>query len=82
MENLELCRSIDELRRIPIPIEIRKSIGIEEKDLMKIEVEKDRIILKKKGAKCILCDSIENLQKFKEKNICKKCKEELKKQSN
>lgn len=30
MENLELCRSIDELRRIAIPIEIRKRIGIEE----------------------------------------------------
>jgi len=80
MENLELYRSMDELGRIAIPIEIRKNLGIEEKDLIKIEVEKDRIILKKKLAKCILCGSIENLEKFKEKSICKKCKEELKKQ--
>jgi len=36
---MDIYRSMDELGRIAIPIEIRKNLGIEEKDSIQIEVE-------------------------------------------
>lgn len=47
MRNTGIIRHIDELGRVTLPIEIRRSLGIEERDPIQIFVEDDRIILKK-----------------------------------
>lgn len=38
---------MDELGRVVIPIELRRTLGIEEKDALEIYVEEDSIILRK-----------------------------------
>lgn len=47
MKNTGIIRHVDELGRVTLPIEIRRSLNIEEKDPIQIFVEDDRIVLKK-----------------------------------
>ena len=41
------CCKVDELGRVVIPIELRRTLGIAEKDALEIYVDDERIILKK-----------------------------------
>ncbi|PKJ52072.1 AbrB/MazE/SpoVT family DNA-binding domain-containing protein [Bacillus sp. SN10] len=47
MKSTGITRKIDELGRIVIPMELRRSLEILEKDPMEIFVDNDKIILKK-----------------------------------
>lgn len=47
MKSTGIVRKVDELGRVVIPIELRRGLGIEEKDPLEIYVNDDRIILKK-----------------------------------
>ncbi|MEB9686075.1 hypothetical protein BK742_09025 [Bacillus thuringiensis serovar pingluonsis] len=47
MKSTGITRKIDELGRIVIPMELRRSLEILEKDALEIFVEDDKIILKK-----------------------------------
>ncbi|SDZ37660.1 AbrB/MazE/SpoVT family DNA-binding domain-containing protein [Bacillus sp. 166amftsu] len=47
MKSTGITRRIDELGRIVIPMELRRTLGIEEKGPMEIFVEDDKIILQK-----------------------------------
>jgi len=73
-----IVRKVDELGRIVIPIEIRRTLDIEEKDSLEIYVNEDTIILKKYEPACIFCGKSKNVTDYKGKNICKKCLEEIK----
>ena len=52
-----IVRHIDELGRIVIPIEIRKRLGIGEKDPVEISVHGDTILLEKPHSVCVFCGS-------------------------
>lgn len=41
-----IVRKVDELGRVVIPIELRRTLGIEQKDSLEIYVDEDKIILK------------------------------------
>lgn len=47
MKNTGLVRKLDQLGRIVLPQEMRKNLGIFDKDLMEISKVDDKIILKK-----------------------------------
>jgi AbrB family transcriptional regulator, transcriptional pleiotropic regulator of transition state genes len=47
MKSTGIVRKVDELGRVVIPIELRRTLGIAEKDALEIYVDNDRIILKK-----------------------------------
>ncbi|MBT2648399.1 AbrB/MazE/SpoVT family DNA-binding domain-containing protein [Bacillus sp. ISL-34] len=47
MKSTGIVRKVDELGRVVIPIELRRTLGINEKDALEIYVEQDRIILQK-----------------------------------
>lgn len=72
-KNTGIIRKVDELGRIVIPIEIRNEFSIAEKDPVEIFVDNNSIILKKYEISCIFCNKKENLIKYEEKSICKKC---------
>ncbi len=77
MKSTGIERKIDELGRIVVPIEIRKSMGIEKNDPIDIYVDGDKIILKKTENKCVFCHSDSELTEFKGKKICKACLAEI-----
>ncbi|AMM94319.1 AbrB/MazE/SpoVT family DNA-binding domain-containing protein [Peribacillus simplex] len=47
MKSTGIVRKVDELGRVVIPIELRRTLGINEKDALEIYVEQERIILQK-----------------------------------
>ncbi len=81
MKSIGIVRKVDELGRVVIPIELRRTLGIEEKDALEIYVDGEHIILKKYEPACIFCDDARDIITYKGKNICKNCLEELKQES-
>ncbi|MBO8159966.1 AbrB/MazE/SpoVT family DNA-binding domain-containing protein [Thermosyntropha sp.] len=80
MKSTGVVRKVDELGRIVIPIELRRTMGIEEKDALEIYVDNDKIILRKYEPACIFCGNAEEVINYKGKNLCRACLTELSKQ--
>ena len=78
MKSTGIVRNVDELGRIVIPKEMRRTMNIKNSDPIEIFVEEDKIILKKYEKCCCLCAGSENLVEFKNKLVCKNCIDELK----
>ena len=57
MKSTGIVRKVDELGRIVLPIELRRTLGIEEKDRIEIFVDGESIILRKYQPACIFCDN-------------------------
>lgn len=72
-----IVRRVDELGRIVLPIELRRTLDIAEKDALEIYVEGSSIILKKYRPSCIFCDGAKDVTVFHGKNVCAKCLREL-----
>jgi transcriptional pleiotropic regulator of transition state genes len=79
MKATGIVRKVDELGRIVLPIELRRTMDIEEKDPIEIFVDNESIILKKYEPSCIFCNEAKNVVEYKGKNICSECMGELKK---
>lgn len=77
MRSTGITRKIDELGRIVIPIELRRTMGIEERDALEIYVNGDQIILKKYEPACVFCGDAENVTNCLGKNICRACLNDL-----
>lgn len=79
MKSTGIVRKVDDLGRVVIPIELRRTLNIDQKDPLEIHVEGDQIILRKHTSMCVFCNSEEQLIEFKGKNICPACSEEISK---
>lgn len=79
MKSTGIVRKVDELGRVVLPMELRRSFDIAEKDALEIYVDGEQIILKKYEPACIFCGQAKDINSYKGKNICPDCIEELKK---
>ncbi|MBE0067535.1 AbrB/MazE/SpoVT family DNA-binding domain-containing protein [Thermoanaerobacterium thermosaccharolyticum] len=79
MKSTGIVRKVDELGRVVIPIELRRTLNIAERDALEIYVDGEQIVLKKYEPACIFCGNAENVVNYKGKNICKNCLDDLKK---
>ncbi len=79
MKSTGLVRKVDELGRIVIPIELRRNLGIEQRDALEIYIEGENIILKKYEPACIFCGTANEgeMVNYENKNICKPCTQTL-----
>ena len=78
MKSTGIVRKVDELGRIVLPIELRRTLEIAEKDSLEIYVDGSSIVLKKYEPSCVFCNDAKNVLNYKGKNICPKCLAELK----
>ncbi|MCL6627353.1 MAG: AbrB/MazE/SpoVT family DNA-binding domain-containing protein [Alicyclobacillus shizuokensis] len=78
MKTTGIVRKVDQLGRIAIPAELRRTFGIEIKDPLAIYTDRDRIILKRYEPACIFCGNLdESIESFHGRMICRECREEL-----
>ena len=77
MKATGIVRKVDELGRIVLPIELRRTLGIEVRDPLEIYVDNESIILKKYAPACIICGETDDLVEHQGKKICRKCIAEL-----
>lgn len=73
MKSTGIIRKVDDLGRIVLPIELRRTLDISERDELEICMENDRIILRKYEPDCVFCGSFQNLIQYRSKNVCEDC---------
>ena len=79
MKSTGIVRKVDVLGRIVLPVELRRTLDIAEKDPLEIVVEGENIILRKHVCTCVFCGSEKDVFDYKGKNICNACMQEIKK---
>jgi len=72
MKSTGIVRKVDELGRVVLPIELRRTLCIEEKDALEIFTDDDRIILKKYEPADIFTGEMDDLIDYKNKKVSKK----------
>lgn len=77
MKATGIVRKVDELGRVVLPVELRRTLSIEERDSMEIYVDGDKVILRKYSPACVFCGDAEHIEHFKGKNICRSCAQTL-----
>lgn len=77
MKSTGIVRKVDELGRIVLPIELRRTLDIAEKDALEIYVDGSSIVLRKYEPSCVFCGDAKNISAFRGKNICVSCLQEL-----
>ena len=73
MKSTGITRKVDELGRIVLPIELRRTLDIAVRDELEIYMEADRIVLQKFEPSCVFCGSSRNLVSYRNKNVCVDC---------
>ena len=73
MKSTGIVRKVDELGRIVLPIEMRRTLGIDVKDPLEMFTDKETIILRKYSPACVFCGSTEGNIEYKGKRVCKNC---------
>lgn len=77
MKSTGIVRKVDELGRIVLPIELRRTLGIAEKDALEVYVDGEEIILRKYQPACIFCDNAKDIKVYRGKNVCKSCMKQI-----
>ncbi|MCL2611267.1 MAG: AbrB/MazE/SpoVT family DNA-binding domain-containing protein [Defluviitaleaceae bacterium] len=71
MKSTGIVRKVDELGRIVLPIELRRTLGIEERDSLEIFVDNEKVILKKYQPADIFTGEMDDLIEFHGKKVSK-----------
>ena len=78
MKATGIVRKVDELGRIVLPMSLRTTFDIKEKDSLEIFTEGNKIILQKYQPSCIFCNNADDVVLFEGKRLCKACIEKIK----
>lgn len=77
MKATGIIRKVDELGRIVLPIEIRRTLDIAERDELEIFMDGEQVILQKFQPSCVFCASTRNLVSYEGKNLCAECVQKI-----
>lgn len=66
-----IVRKVDELGRVVVPIELRRTLGIGEKDALEIFVDGESVVLKKYAPGCVFNGSLDDLINYEGKWVSK-----------
>ena len=73
MKSTGIVRKVDELGRVVLPIELRRTLNISYKDSLEIFTDNNMVVLRKYEPSCIFCGSATNVVNYKGGNICPEC---------
>ena len=77
MKSTGIVRRVDDMGRIVLPVELRRTLEIEDGTPMEIFVDGDKIVLQVSRPVCIFCGSSQQVSEFKGRCVCAACREEL-----
>lgn len=78
MKSTGIVRKVDELGRIVLPIELRRTLDISEKDSLEIYIDGASVVLRKYQPACVFCNNDKDVRIFHGKNVCAACYQEMK----
>lgn len=73
MKPTGIVRKLDSLGRIVLPVELRRTLEIEDNDPIEIFSEGNTIILKKYQPACIFCGNAKDVFTYKSRSVCPDC---------
>ena len=73
MRSSGIVRKVDELGRIVLPIELRRTLEIGERDELEIYIEDEKVILKIHENACVFCNASRNLITYRGRYVCTQC---------
>lgn len=73
MKSFRIVRKVDELGRIVLPIELRRTLDINVRDELEISLDDDKVVLCKYEPTCVFCGSNKKLAAFRGKYVCAAC---------
>ena len=78
MKSTGIVRRVDELGRIVLPIELRRSLDIGEGDRLEIFVHGDNIVLGKTVLHCAVCGTTDgDMHRIGDCHICRDCAQRI-----
>lgn len=78
MKSTGIVRKVDDLGRIVLPIELRRTLDIAERDELEIYLDDDKVVMRKYEPSCVFCASTWGLVKYCGKNVCSECIQKMK----
>ena len=82
MKSTGIVRRIDDLGRVVLPIELRRTLDLEVRDPVEMFIEGDAIVLRKYDAACLFCGATRELLSYRGKQICRSCLRRLREETN
>ncbi len=76
MKSTGIVRKLDDLGRIVLPIELRRTLDIADKSPLEIFVEGENIVLRKHASSCVFCGESATIE-HRGRTVCSRCLEEL-----
>lgn len=73
MKATGIIRRVDDLGRIVLPKELRRTLGINEKDPVEIYTDGKGIILRKYVPGCVFCGSVDGVRHIHDVPMCAIC---------
>ncbi len=73
MKATGIARRIDDLGRVVLPIELRRVLGMSDKEPLEIYTEDGSIVLKKYKPDCAFCGSVEDVRVVNGTKVCAIC---------
>ena len=73
MKSTGIVRRIDDLGRVVLPKEIRRTLDTEEGDALEIFTHGNMIVLRRYFPGCVFCGDVEHLVQHKGHRICQRC---------
>ena len=77
MRTVGIIRKVDELGRVVLPVEMRRTLGIEERDPLEITLEGETVLLRKVQNLCVFCGGEKDLLEHNGKYVCSDCRKEI-----
>lgn len=77
MKSTGIVRKVDELGRIVLPIELRRTMDIGVGDSLEIYVDASSVILRKYEPSCVFCGDAGDVLTYKGKIVCRACLQEM-----
>lgn len=77
LKSTGIVRKVDDLGRVVLPIELRRTLGITDRDSLEIYVDGEQVVLRKYEPACIFCGNASDMKSFHGKNVCTTCAAEI-----
>ena len=77
MKATGIVRKLDQLGRVVLPMELRRTLDISEGTPFEISVEEDTIVLHKYKPGCCFCGGTDGLLNIGDKLVCRACAEKI-----
>ena len=72
-----IVRRLDNIGRLVLPIELRRTLGLEHGDALEIFIEGSSVMLRRYEPLCVFCGSGGHLTRHHGKQICQHCRAQL-----